>query len=166
MKAKYIYRHRTLKYLYDKIKNEPLHHTDLRKSWSNFNDIATHLKIDAKTLKEYHEGFHFVDKEHVACKSSNGHFLIGIEEAGVAAYLDDYWLREGEKELNERIYDKVKWMIPIAALLITAFSLAFTVYTIQRTRNKVELIESRLNTLEQQKKPENLSGKPYGQLHP
>ena len=122
MKDKYVYRHKILKYLYGKLKDEPLHRTNLKASWTNFNEIASHLKINAALLKEYHQAFHSFEKDYVACKSSNGWFLIAIQEAGVAAYLDEYFLREGEKEVNERIYDKVKWIVPIVALYFSKYT--------------------------------------------
>jgi hypothetical protein len=70
-----------------------------------------------------------------------------LEKNGYAAAIDEFWLREGEKELNEKIYDKAKWFVPLVAVIITAASLIFSVYTVQRTRNQVEVIKSDLEKL-------------------
>ncbi len=39
-----------------------------------------------------------------------------LKREGISGVLDEYWLREGEKEANERIYDKTKWLVPVIAL--------------------------------------------------
>ncbi len=146
IKKKYVYRHKMLEYLYSKIKDEPLHRTDLKRSKSSFKEMADFLKIDARLLKEYHQSFHgFDDKEdHVKCFEEGGEYIIGIDEPGIRAYLDDYWINEGEKDLNERIYNKTKWVIPIIALIITAASLMYSIYSIRQTQKKVQKLEKQL----------------------
>ena len=146
--------------MYRKMSDDPLHQTRLNKTWTSLSDIAAELEIDPKVLKRYHEGFHSFGKgnDHVRCEDRNGVFMIGLEERGLAAYLDDYWLREGQKELNERIYDITKWLLPVIAILITAGSLGFTVYTTVQNKNKIETIQKELDTIKQQQKPDTLFG--------
>lgn len=146
IKKKYVYRHKMLEYLYSKIKDEPLHEVDLKKSKSSFKEMADFLSIDPKLLREYHQSFHgFDDKEdHVKCFNERGEYIIGIDEPGIRAYLDDYWINEGEKDLNERIYNKTKWVVPLIALVITAISLGYSVYSIRQTQQKVQILEKQL----------------------
>ena len=146
IKKKYVYRHKMLEYLYSKIKDEPLHEVDLKKSKSSFKEMADFLSIEPKLLREYHQSFHgFDDKEdHVKCFNERGEYVIGIDEPGIRAYLDDYWINEGEKDLNERIYNKTKWVVPLIALVITAISLGYSVYSIRQTQQKVQILEKQL----------------------
>lgn len=143
---KYLYRHKMLEYLYSKIKNEPLHEVDLKKSKSSFKEMADFLSIDPKLLREYHQAFHgFDDKEdHVKCFNERGEYVIGIDEPGIRAYLDDYWINEGEKDLNERIYNKTKWIVPVFALIITIVSLSISITTIKQTQRKAEQLDKEL----------------------
>jgi len=149
---KYKYRHLMLAYLYAKIKYEPLHKVELPKSKSSFVEMANHLKVDAIYLRECHQGFHTFDNDHVQCFNEGDNFIIGITDAGINAFLDNYWLREGQKELNERIYDKTKWTVPLFALLVTLLSLLYSAYTIRQTRIKVEQLEEKYNKIEVLKK--------------
>jgi len=137
-----------LEYLYFKIKYEPLHRVELEKSKSSFVEMANHLKVDAMYLRECHQGFHTFDNEHVKCFNEYDNFIIGITDAGIYAYLDSYWKREGQKELNERIYDKTKWAVPIFALLITLLSLIYSVNTVRQTHIKIEKLEERYRQID------------------
>ena len=125
MRAKYKYRHKMLGYLYAKIKNEPLGNIELAKSKCLFKDMAADLKIDALLLREHHHGFHALQYDHVKCEGGK-EFYIRLTEAGAFAYTDEYWLREGKKELNERIYDRTKWIVPILSLIIAIGSAIYT----------------------------------------
>jgi hypothetical protein len=127
MKQKYKNRHKILKYLYEKIKDEPLANIDLTKSRTNFIDLAQALKIDVKTLAEDHYGLHQLDEGHVCC-SGGKHFEMSIDESGIFAYTDRYWLREGRKEMNERIYDYTKWSLPILSLVISILALYISLF--------------------------------------
>jgi len=120
---------------------------DLEKSKSSFKEMADIFSIDPKLLREYHQAFHGFDgKEHhhVKCFNEGGEYIIGINEPGIRAYLDDYWINEGEKDLNERIYNKTKWSIPLIALVITAISLGYSIYTIQQTQHRLQILEKQL----------------------
>jgi len=147
IKKKYVYRHKMLEFLYEKVRNEPLHSTDLKKSKSSFKEMADFLKIDARLLREFHQAFHGFkdDEDHVKCFNENNEYIIGIQEPGIRAYLDDYWMNEGEKDLNERIYNKTKWIIPVFALLITAASLMYSINSIRQTQMKVQAIEQQIS---------------------
>ena len=142
---KYKYRHEILKYLFTKIKYEPLHNIDLNKSKSSFEEIAKYLNVDVIYLRECHQGLHTFDKDHVGCSNVNDTFFIGITDAGMSAYLDNYWLREGQKELNERIYDKTKWVVHLLALLITFISLLYSVSTIRDINKQVQELKDKIN---------------------
>ncbi len=149
---KYVCRHKILEYLYLKIKFEPLHNINLLKSKSSFVEMANNLKLDAMYLRECHQGFHTFEKDHVACFNEGDNFIIGITEPGINAYLDNYWIREGHKELNERIYEKTKWSVPLIALIITVLSLLYSVNTVRDIHIKIEQLEEKYKTLDQLKK--------------
>ena len=142
---KYKYRHRMLEHLYSKIKYEPLHHIQLEKSKSSFVEMANILKVDAMYLRECHQGFHNFDKDHVQCFNEGDNFIIGITEQGIFAYLDNYWLREGQKELNERIYDKTKWVVPLLALLVTFISLLYSASIVRNINKEVQQLKDKIS---------------------
>lgn len=75
-----------------------------------------------------------------------------LKREGISGVLDEYWLREGEKEANERIYDKTKWLVPVIALAITAGSLLFSTWKIAHTKEKIKSVERELQQLKEQKK--------------
>ncbi len=157
-----------LKYLHDKIKDEPLHKTDLMKSKSSFKEMADVLKIDARLLREYHQAFHGFkdDEDHVKCFNEKNEFFIGIQEPGIRAFLDDYWISEGEKDLNERIYNKTKWIVPVFALIVTVFSLWYSTKTVKQTQIKVNSLEKRLfNTEREQQQNVEYIKKSPPQVH-
>ena len=142
---KYKCRHLMLEHLYSKIKYEPLHKVELEKSKSSFVEMANHLKLDAMYLRECHQGFHTFDNDQVKCFNEGDNFIIGITDSGINAYLDKYWLREGQKELNERIYDKTKWVIPLVALVITFISLLYSASIVRDTRKELQELKDKIN---------------------
>lgn len=144
---KYKCRHLMLEHLYSKIKYEPLHRIELEKSKSSFVEMANHLKLDAMYLRECHQGFHTFDNDHVKCFNDGDNFIIGITDAGINAYLDNYWIREGHKELNERIFEKTKWAVPLLALVITILSLLYSAFIVRESNIKIYKLEERLNKL-------------------
>ena len=162
MRPKFFYRHATLKYLNEKLKDEPPHNVTLSKSKSSFNKMAKDLNIDPKTLKEYHHGFHLSPKgeNHVECTTEGGEYMIAIKEPGVQAFHDEYWLSQGHKELNERIYDKTKWILPVAAIIISVLSVLIT--KCQGPKEvKLQKLQQRLDSVEA--KVLRLS---YNNIHP
>jgi hypothetical protein len=137
--------------LYDKIKDEPIHEIDLNKSTTGFKKMATDLEIDPYLLREYHHGFHGFEKDHVQCAKHTGD--ISITEAGIRACLDGFWKREGERELNERIYDTTKWIIPVLALIVTLFSVFYSVYRVSVMSDQIKRVEKELQELKKIEKP-------------
>jgi hypothetical protein len=130
MHPKYKYRHRLLGYLYNKLDHDQLENVEITKSRTRFREVAEALKIDPFLLKEYHHALHInsID-QHVKCEGGE-EYWIRLTEAGVFAYTDDYWLREGEKERNERIYDKIKWKLPIISLILSIIATVVSVVSI------------------------------------
>ncbi len=122
---KYKVRHRILRHLYNKIESQPIHKTDLNESKSVVEDIAGVLKISPRELKKWHMSFHdFPEKNgHVLCFSENGCYMMGNTESGIIAYLDDFWLREGRKDLNDKIYNVSKWVFPILTFIISVLAI-------------------------------------------
>jgi hypothetical protein len=168
IKKKFVYRHLILKTLYDKIKETPLNHQmDLNKTEMEFKQLALQLKIDELKLLEYHEGLHGFpkDEQHVICKHLNGICRIYLDEPGIRAYLDEYWLRAGRLEVNERIYDRTKWLVPIIALLVTIGTIIFSNSTIRQLKNKQQQLQGQINGLERRIELLSHNGEPTG-VHP
>ena len=142
---RYIIRQAILNHLKSKIDKKTGEEKDLNLSHTSLHDLAQRLKISFREVLEYHHALHQLN--HINSTIHGGKYYIVLEKNGYAAAIDEFWLREGEKELNEKIYDKAKWFVPLVAVIITAASLIFSVYTVQRTRNQVEVIKSDLEKL-------------------
>jgi hypothetical protein len=130
------------------MKDEPLGQIDILKSTSNFEDIAAALNIDVHELREQHYGFHSVEENHVKC-SGGKHFLMTLEQAGIFAYTDEYWLREGRKEMNERIYDYTKWSLPVLSLIISLFALYISLSSKQQPLKKAPIQQKQVDSIRQ-----------------
>jgi hypothetical protein len=149
VKRKYIIRHEMLKYLYSKAEYDDNHVIGLRFTLSTLNEISEKLKIPIEEITLFHHAF----KEEATCTQKNGMHSMELTEKGIDYVVDEYWLREGEKELNERIYDKTKWSIPVLALILTVVSLIITTCTVVRTNKKVKSIEEELQNIRNEKAP-------------
>jgi hypothetical protein len=152
---KYVIRHKILEYLNSKIvyyeNSDKV--INLNDTNTPFQEVVDAIGVPFKKAYKYHHALHIKDEEHVLCSTHDKIQYIGIKEDGIAAAIDEYWLREGQKELNERIYDKTKWVVPILALIITAISLSYSAYTTRQSSNKVELIRLELEKLKRQNTP-------------
>jgi hypothetical protein len=121
---KYKVRHQILQNLYEKLDTASRDHKmDLSESTTTMRQLATALKINHQDVRKWHMSLHVPEDEHVECDCESKEFVMSITEAGMIAYLDDYWLREGEKDLNDRIYNVSRWALPLAALLISILAL-------------------------------------------
>ena len=107
-----------------------MHITRLAKSLTVVDDLAPILGISTQDFKKYHMSFHDFEKEknHVICSAPNTCYTIGITEPGVIAYLDDYWIKEGRKDLNDTIYNVAKWLMPIISIGISFIALWFSTH--------------------------------------
>jgi hypothetical protein len=149
-------RHQILKVLNKKLNSN--HELTIKRELNNSNmkidDLLKELNMPYQEFQNCHLAMHFAKENQLKCTVNDNGLVVGLEEAGVAAFVDDYWLREGNKDLNERIYDKTKWLIPLLALLITATSLTYAAYTTQQNSKKVQSIELELQRLKQTIKPQ------------
>lgn len=134
-----------LDHLKSRIDKKPGEEKDLNLSHTSLHDLAQKLKISFQEAFDYHHALH--QHNHINSTMHGGKYYIALEKDGYAAAIDEFWLREGERELNEKIYDKAKWLVPLSALIITSASLIFSIHVLQRTRNQVELIKSDLEKL-------------------
>jgi len=129
IKKAYTIRHAILEYLYNKLDQTTLHKTELTKSITSVEEISTYLNITPIEFKKYHMSFHSFakDLDHVQCFATHNKYTIGITEAGIIAYLDDYWIKEGQKELNDKVYNVTKWALPIVTFLISLAALILSI---------------------------------------
>ena len=93
----------------------------------------------------YDYQFALLQNNHIRLTQMGEKFYVNIEEKGYAAFIDEYWLREGYKECNERIYNKTKWIILLLVVIMSAATLIFSVYTIRNMNNRIETLQKILN---------------------
>jgi hypothetical protein len=152
---KYLIRHKILEYLAaksvyyengDKVVN--LNDTNM-----SFHLVCEKICVPYEKAFKYHHALHVKGEEHVLCTVKDGIPYIGLLENGVAAAIDEYWLREGQKELNERVYDKTKWIVPVIALIVTVASVLYSATQVQIMGGRVSKLEMELRIVQQQIKP-------------
>ena len=152
---KYVIRHKILEYLNSKIVY--YENTDkiinLNDTNTPFQEVIDVIGVPFEKAYKYHHALHIKDEEHVLCSTHNGIQYIGIMENGIAAAIDEYWLREGQKELNERIYDKTKWIVPVVALIVTIGSILYSAIKVQGVQEKVNKVQEELKNIQQKIKP-------------
>ena len=145
VKKKYIIRHKILKCLYDKIEYDENHVPHLGKTKTSLNDIAFEINEEISDVILYHHGI--PDNQAVCDTSSKTSHQMILQRDGIDCVIDEYWLSLGEKDLNERIYDKTKWFVPLFALSVTGATLMYNIINVQKIKNKVELLEKEIRQL-------------------
>lgn len=140
---KYKTRHSILSVLFKKLKYNDLHFFNLTDSSTSVEELAQILNTTVDNILTAHHGL----TKHIDCVCKNGKHLISINADGIDAYIDNYWLREGQKDLNERIYDRTKWTVPLIALVVTVISILFAIYNSNAVLNKVEKVQKEINLL-------------------
>lgn len=128
--------------LYDKVTYNENHVPNLQETLTPLKDVSNATGIDYDLIIKYHHGI--PDDQAMCHNPENGDHMIYLKRNGIDAAIEEYWLREGQKELNERIYDKTKWVVPVFALIATIGSLLYTVSTVKDTSQKVVKLESDL----------------------
>ena len=148
IQKKYVIRHAILAFLKSRIDKQPGEGKDLNLSHTSLHEIAKKLKVSDQEVYDHQ----YVMRQHHQIKSTllGGKYYFVLEENGYAAYIDSFWLREGERELNERIYEKMKWLTPLVALLITSAALIISIYLLQQNIAKVQALKLELETLKSQ----------------
>lgn len=149
MNKKYKIRHAILVHLFNKMSYDKLNMPCLKTSRSSLDEIARMTGYNYDEVWTAHHGIP-EDLAFCTCEVKNEHCMeLAID--GIAAAIDNYWIRQGEIELNERIYDKTKWIAPIATLIIAIASLIYTILSISHTQKKLILLEKEILQLKQQK---------------
>ena len=148
---KYVIRHAILKQLKSKIDKRLGDERALNLSHTSMAELAKTLKLSFSEVYEYHHAM--MQLNQVKCTPLGGKYYLELEENGYAALVDEYWIRQGERELNEKIYDKVKWLVPVIALVVTAGSLIFSTLTIQKMTHKIDGIKIELEKLKTERNP-------------
>jgi hypothetical protein len=134
---KYKTRHLILKSLFEKLRYTDAHFFNLSDSATSVEELASKLNTTIEELLTAHHGL----TKHINCNCSSGKHIIILNADGIDAFIDDYWLREGQKDLNDKFYDRIKWIAPIVALLVTVASLCYTAYKTDRALKKAEQIQ-------------------------
>jgi hypothetical protein len=106
----------------------------LSTSWSSLIELSEKTGYKYQKILDYH---HAIPDKHAICVHKENVHGMMLQRDGFEIAIDEYWLREGQKELNERIYDKTKWLIPVIALIITVGSLYYSISSVIDTQNKV-----------------------------
>ncbi len=146
MKRKYQIRHEILSYLYNKIQYNDIDAPQLSSTVSTLDEIAKGIGCE---YDEFFRQHHAVNHgEHAKCITYHGEHCMMLCKEGISAVLDEYWLREGIKERNERIYDKTKWVVPVISAVIAIISASAAIYTILVTQDKLSLMQREHKALE------------------
>lgn len=140
-------KHEILSYLHSKLQYNENHIFNTNDSISSLEEIAKGTGIPFSDVVKYH---HLINDSEAKCLPTSGknkeHKMI-IDRAGIDAVIERKWIREGNKELNERIYDRTKWVLPLLAILLTVASLWYSVYTIQRTTQRIASLQKDVTVL-------------------
>jgi len=145
---KYQIRHNILAYLFSKMTLNSNHVPNLRATLSTLEEIAKGIGCTIEEVIKYHHGI--PDSQAKCGFEGNNTHMMYLNRSGIDAVIDEYWLREGQKEINEKIYDKTKWSIPVISVLVTFASLAYTIYTVSKTKEKVSDLEVKLGKMQTQ----------------
>ena len=143
VKKKFKIRHRILNTLFNKLKYNDVHFFNLADSATSVEELALTLKLTVEEILTSHHGL----TKHINCNCKSGQHIISISTDGIDAYIDSYWLREGQKDLNERIYDRIKWTIPVIALIVTIGSLTYSAYKTEKALKKVDKLQRDFDSL-------------------
>ena len=143
VKKKYKIRHSILTILFNKLKYNDVHFFNLTYSATSVEELATTLNLTVEEILTAHHGL----TKHINCNCASGHHIISISADGIDAYIDNFWLREGQKDLNERIYDRTKWTIPVIALIVTIGSLVYSTYKTDKALKKVDKLQNDFDNL-------------------
>ena len=157
MKKRYKIRQKIIDNLYNKITYSDIDVPKLTATKTELKVLAEEINVPYKELFDAHHG---IPDTQARCVSDDGKHSIVLAFEGVDASISKYWLREGQKESNEMVYDKVKWLVPIIALIITAGSLSYTICTITETRQEIEEVKEELSALKAQKTTPNQNQSP------
>lgn len=134
---KYKTRHLILENLFNKLKYNDAHFFNLLESATSVEQLATELDETVEEILTAHHGL----TKHITCNCSSGKHIITLNADGIDAYIDEYWLREGQKDLNDKFYDRIKWIVPVAVLLVTSISLGYNAYKTSNALSKVDNVK-------------------------
>lgn len=144
---KYIIRHKILEYLIIKLDEYAPEDAGkyLNVTKTNIRDVATSIQYPYREVYKYHHIMHYNDPQ-IRCEASqnNKHHFIILEEAGLAAYADEYWLNMGRKEKLEE--NSIKASLTVNRLiwftfLIAVSSVAFQALTYFNDSGKHDLVQ-------------------------
>ena len=134
---KYKTRHLILSTLFGKLKYNDIHSFNLHDSATSVEQLATELNTTVEEILKAHHGL----TKHIECDCLSGKHIITLNDDGIDAFIDEYWIREGQKDLNDKFYDRIKWIAPIAALIVTITALGYNAYKTDSALKKVSLLE-------------------------
>jgi hypothetical protein len=72
----------------------------LQPAQADIKHLAKEINIPLDEVSAFHHALH--NENQVTCRKSGNNSIISLEENGLHAFIDEYWLRQGEKETLER----------------------------------------------------------------
>ena len=129
-----------------KVKNGNGEEKDFNLSHTSLNDLAKKLKVPFQEVYNYHHAMKQLNQ--VQYIQLGGKHYLRLEEDGHTAMIEEYWLREGERELNERIYDKTKWLVPVIVLILTIGSIIYSANKAQAALQQVHALQLEVERLQ------------------
>lgn len=101
--------------------------------------IATETKIP---ILEIHQLQHLlIEKGQIVVADNDGQSMISIQQAGISAYIDQRYLKEGRKNLWDGIYDWARILIPLAALVLSIVNFISN----KNINQKIKDLETKMN---------------------
>jgi hypothetical protein len=87
------------------------------------------------------------DRDEIMIAPVNKVEQVRLKQAGLTALNEKAYLREGRKKTNESIYDVSKWLVPAALAFVTIYTAINSNLEGRRTREKIEKLQSEVNSL-------------------
>jgi hypothetical protein len=133
----YRVRHKILEVLYNDWKN---HNRDNTRVVSSIT-IADTTRIPIGDIHTWQ--YLLVSESEISVSDNDGQFMMSLQSQGITAYINKKYIQEGRKKKWDNTYDWARILIPLAALILSAY----TLFISKSASNKVNELEKRIEKL-------------------
>ncbi|WP_461449878.1 hypothetical protein [Mucilaginibacter sp.] len=130
----YLIRHKILEVLYN---NWEAHNHEQDRRVGSIT-VANITKISISDIHQYQ--YLLVEKGEIIIADNDGQSMMSIQQAGISAYIDNRYLKEGRKSQWDNINDWARIIIPLLALILSLFNL----YTNTNYNSRIKDLEKRV----------------------
>ncbi|MDN3673470.1 hypothetical protein QWY99_10435 [Flavobacterium branchiarum] len=143
MNNKYKYCHRILKFLYDD-----------RRTNNQQEKLIGSIKIAESTnipILKIHEVQHIlVNKGDIVVIDNDGQSMMSIQQQGMSSYIDKKYLKDSAKEFWDGIFNWVRIIIPLGALILSIMNFISN-KAISKRIDKIEIQLKKVETINKNK---------------